>query len=270
MEIALSLWRMVTDETRSRLDRVEAPVVLGTDGTELLLVDGVRWGEACDQANLHRLLLGWQDGARVVEANPRFAGYPAYDAQRVVREVSAVAVGADGVTEELAQPVSGGPPASFEDDRRVVEAVRARLLVQNGGHSPGVPSLLHEAVVPFFFSSEAFGDAFPGFVVARDTAPGDLADALVEGFFAHSDDADTDSYDRQLECYTADALDTARGLLLDSDAAVAARIVDALRDARWVLRTLGTGRIELQITQSPEGSTIRIVSATGKEVSATL
>lgn len=237
---------------------------------KVLLADGVRWGEACDQANLHRLLLGWQDGARVVEANPQFAGYPAYDALRVVREVSAVAVGADGVTEELAQPVSGSPPVSCGDDRRVIEAVRARLLVQNGGHSPGVPALLHEAAVPFFFTSEAFGDAFLGFVVARGTAPGDLADALVEGFFTHSDDGDADSYDRQLECFTADALDTARGLLLDNDAAVAARIVDALRDARWVLRTLGTGRIELQITESQVGSTIRIVNATGKEVTAVL
>ncbi|MHB0665448.1 ATP-binding protein [Roseomonas mucosa] len=270
VEIALSPWRMVSGETRSRLDRVEAPVVLGTDGTEVLLADGVRWGEACDQTNLHRLLLGWQDGARVMEANPRFAGYPAYDALRVVREVSAVAVGADGVTEELAPPDSGVPPVSFEDDRRVVETVRARLMVQNGGHSPGVPTLLHEAAVPFFFTSEAFGDAFPGFVVARGTAPGDLADALVEGFFAHSDDGDADSYDRQLECFTADALDTARGLLLDNDAAVAARIVDALRDARWVLRTLGTGRIELQITESQVGSTIRIVNAAGKEVTAVL
>ena len=187
VEIALSPWRMVSDETRSRLESAKVPVVLGTDGPEVLLADVVRWMGSCDQANLHRLLLGWQDGPRVVEGNSQFAGYAAYDALRVVREVSAVAIGADGMTEELAPPESGGPPVSFEDDRRVVEAVYARLLVQDRGQSSGVPTLLHAAAVPFFFTAEAFGDEFPSFVVARGTAPGDLTDdgarpILHEGF----------------------------------------------------------------------------------------
>lgn len=129
---------------------------------------------------------------------------------------------------------------------------------------------LHEAPVPFFFTSEAFGDEFPGLVVVRGTNPGDLADALIEGFFSDSDDAGADSYERQLECFSAEARNLARKLLLDNDAAVAARIVEELRGIRWMLRTLGTGHIELQITPGQDGSTIRIVTAEGKEVTAAL
>ncbi|WP_145145527.1 hypothetical protein [Roseomonas gilardii] len=269
VEIALTPWQLASDEPRSRLD-APAPVVLGTPGPEVLLDGGIGLGDGCEQVNLHHLLLGWQGAVRVVEANEHFAGYPAYDALRSITEVSAAATGADGATEELRRPDEDDGPASLTDERRVVETLNARLMVKEGGRSRGEPVVLHEAPVPFFSTSEAFGDEFPGLAVVRGTNPGDLADALVEGFFSDSHDAGADSYEHQLEFFPAEARDLARRLPLDNDAAVVARIVEELCEIRWVLRTLGTGSIELRIDQGQDGSTIRIVTSEDKEVTSIL
>ena len=268
VEIALVPWGMSSDQARHR--REPEPVLLGTPGGEVLLVDDATLGGTSEEANLHQLLKGWEGGARVVQTEPAFVGYPAYDALRAISDLTATATGPEGAVEELSAAAADGP-IQDESEQLVVEAVTARLLVRDGRAPHGEPVVVHEAAAPFFFTADAdWGSEFPGLVVARSTDVGALADALEECFFVHSDDSDADSYDSQLERYAADARDLARTLLLDDDAAVAARIIEALREARWVLRTLGTGRIELQISEIQDSSTIRIVGADGKEVTAVL
>ena len=269
VEIALASWSIPSDEERHRHE--PETVLLGTPGSEVLVLNPAAMESTSEQANLHQLLKGWEGGARVVQAQPAFVGYPAYDALRAISGLTATATGPEGAVEELSAAVDADDSIQDENEQRVVEAVTARLLVSSGRTPHGQPVVVHEAGVPFFFTSDAdWGSEFPSLVVARSTDAGALADALEECFFSHSDDADADSYESQLDRYTADARDLARTLLLDNDAAVAARVIEALRGARWVLRTLGAGRIELQINEEQDGSTIRIVGADGKEVTASL
>lgn len=270
VEIALAPWTMPSDELRHRGE--PEPVVLGAPrGVPPLLVDGTGAGDTAAQANLHRLLLGWEGGPPVLVENAAFAGYPAYDALRVVAGVAATVTGQDGETEEL--PGAAGPDGSAPatDEQRVVEAVRVRLLVREGRGARREPTAMHEADAPFLFTSEAWDTAFPGVVAAKDTEPGALADALVECFFSHNDDVDADSYDSQLEAFAADARGLARTLLLSGPEAVAARIVEELRGIRWSLRTLGAGTVEIRIAGGLDGGgTIRVVAADGQETSAAL
>ena len=165
---------------------------------------------------------------------------------------------------------SGEAAAPATDEQRVVEAVRVRLLARDGRGPRSEAVVVHEADAPFFFTSEGWDTGFPGVAVAKGTDPGALADALVECFFAHNDDADADSYDSQLEAYAADARDLARTLLLDGAEAAVARIVEGLRGIRWSLRTLGAGAIEVRIAEGAGGGTIRVVAPDGQETTAAL
>lgn len=272
VEIALQPWTMPSDELRHRRD--PAPVVVGAPGgaPAPLLVDGFGALDTASQANLHRLLLGWRGGPAVLEAEPDFAGYPAYDALPVVAGLAATATGEDGATATLTSAVDGADgPAPTTDEQRVVEAVSVRLLVRDRrgpGREP--PMVVHEASAPFFFTSEGWDSEFPGMVAAKGTDPGALADALVECFFSHSEDADADSYDRQLEAYAAEARDLARTLLLSGAEAVAARIVEELRGIRWTLRTLGAGTVEIRIAGGADAGTVRVVAPDGRETTAAL
>lgn len=268
VRIALTPWRTERAVERS-WDERPGPVVLGTPGPEVLLVD-LAWFSESAQANLDLHLSGQPKGPRVVEANACFNGYPEYDTLRVVRAVSAVATSADGTSKDLPGSEKASTASPQDAEREVVEALTTRLMVAAGGRTRSEAVALREAPVPFFFTDDPSFDSCPSFVVVRGTDPGDLADALVDGFFSASDDAGADSYEHQHDAYAAEARDLARTLLLDGDAAVAARIIEHLRDIRWELRSLRQGSIELRIVEDQTGSTIRIIGPSGREVTATL
>lgn len=269
VRIPLTPWRLNTDVTRHRIEELPGPVVLGTPGTEVLLTDALGI-EQCSAMNLDLILRGWSDRPRVVVADSRFEGYREYDTLRVVRAISAVATDAEGSDEEFPGSTIRSGSAPQDAEYHVVETLSARFMVAADARKWAQPAVMHEAAVPFFFADEPSFDGMPSFLVVRGTEPGDLSDALVEGFFVASEDVDNDSSERQLEAFSAEARDLARTLLLDGDAAVAARIVEHLRNIRWELRSLQKGSIELHIVEDQIGSTIRIVGPSGREVTAIL
>ncbi|WP_155985216.1 ATP-binding protein, partial [Roseomonas mucosa] len=269
VRIPLTPWRLNTDVTRHRIEELPGPVVLGTPGTEVLLTDALGI-EQCSAMNLDLILRGWSDRPRVVVADSRFEGYREYDTLRVVRAISAVATDAEGSDEEFPGSTIRSGSAPQDAEYQVVETLSARLMVAADARKWAQPAVMHEAAVPFFFTDEPSFDGMPSFVVVRGTEPGDLSDALVEGFFAENEDVGNDSSDRQLEAFSAEARDLSRTLLLDGDAATAARIVEHLRNIRWELRSLQKGSIELHIVEDQIGSTIRIVGPSGREVTAIL
>ncbi|USQ74080.1 hypothetical protein NF552_23045 (plasmid) [Roseomonas mucosa] len=243
--------------------------MLGTPGTEVLLTDSVDIGR-CGGVNLDLILSCWSDRPRVVEANARFEGYREYDALRVVRTISAVSTDAEGSERGFPGSTMRSGIAPRDAEYQVVKTLSARLMVAADARGRAQPVVMHEAAVPFFFTDEPSFDGMPSFVVVGGTEPGDLSDALVEGFFAANEDVGNDSNERQLEAFSAEARDLARTLLLDGDAAAAARIVEHLRNIRWELRSLQKGSIELHIVEDQTGSTIRIVGPSGREVTAIL
>ncbi|MHB0667105.1 ATP-binding protein [Roseomonas mucosa] len=269
VRIALRPWQLYTDVTRYQIEEMPEPVVPGTPGTEVLLVDELEIAP-CDRVNLDLLLRGLPDKPRVVEANVHFEGYPEYDALRVVRAISAVSTFAEGATRKVANSGRRHGFAPQDAEREVAKALSARLMVATDAWARTELAVLHETPVPFFFTDAPSFDGFPSFIVVAGTNPGSLSDTLVEGFFAACEDADADSNERQLESYSAEARDLARTLLLDGEAAVAARIVEHLRNIRWELRSLRQGSIELHIVEDQTGSTIRIVGPGGQEVTAIL
>ncbi|UFN51675.1 ATP-binding protein (plasmid) [Roseomonas sp. OT10] len=263
--ITLPAWRMGSEESRGRLDEMP-PVLLGRESGEVLLVPGPTYLERFEEANLHAFLAAWPGHPTVVEGLDAYIGYPAYDALPRVVRLEAEVTGIDGTQEtwpSVPTVPAQGQPAPVEADHRLVRGIRARLLLRHSADGQAAASVMRHAVaLPFLFVSETDTFDFPGTLVAEGTGPADLADALVDGFFVHSDDAGADSYERQLEGYRADAIDLARRLLLTADQAAVARVMDVLRDAGWTLRTLRGGRIEIDIPAEGDG-TIAITDAAG-------
>lgn len=259
VEIRLDPWCMASDELQHR--SMPAPVVLGAAPAPVLLLDVAT--DTFEDANLHVLLAGWQGGLPVVQANTSFAGYPAYDALPVISGLAATVTELDGTVREVPEPAAPGEDPPTTTEQSVVAAITVRLLVRNRGVLPGDATVIHAAGLPFFFTSDCDYE-FPGFVVAKGTDPGRLADALVECFFVHSDDADANSYDSQLSGYAAEARDLARTLLLTSTEALVARIVESVRDIRWSLRPLAGGTVEVRIADAVHG-TIRVIGPDGQD-----
>ncbi|BFL66303.1 ATP-binding protein [Roseomonas mucosa] len=261
--ITLPAWRPDSDECRSRLDAAP-PVTLGREPGEVLVAPGPLHPGRHEEANLRAFLDAWPDHPVVVEGRNAFAGYPAYDALPRIVGMQAGITAMDGQLDHwppaMADAAPGGDP--IEADQVRVSGIEVRLLVRDPAGMQAGPKTRHALALPFLFTSEADTYDFPGVLAMAGTDPAALADALVAGFFTHNDDAGADSYERQVECYAADAHDLARRLLLTQTEARIARVIDGLREIGWLLRGFAGGRVEIAV---PAGApaTLRLTAGDG-------
>ncbi len=164
---------------------------------------------------------------RLFEADRRLVGYGWYDALDLVMGMSIrIAAGDWMAIDDYPLPERPGLRAAVLPARPA--AVRIELAVRPRSGQPGTLDLPADLA----FAGEAWSwieDALP--LVAVDSAlqPHDLAELLRAGFFSPSDDADSDSYETQLERFDESALHLATRLLLSDEAACRASLAEAVR-----------------------------------------
>lgn len=250
VEIALRKWIMTSE--RLKYNRDSTPVVVGSyEGAILRLVDTVPI-DVFAEANLHVLLSQWAGRPVLVESEPAFVGYPAYDALPVVVDVAVSATMQEGKFLQLR--CFGGPDADPTlGDAMIAEDASASLVIQPGGQDDRATTIFRSTPLAFLFTSEP-DDMFPGVVAQKDANPDQLANVLIDCFFQPSDDAEADSYDRQLELYSMEARDFARSLLLEETEALIERVFEEFSGLTWSLRALAGSRIEIK----PERDKVKI------------
>ena len=165
---------------------------------------------------------------RLFEANRRLEGYGWYDGlDRVTETTVRVAAGDDWMAlEEYPLPAKSGSPAAPLPSRPA--AIRIALAVRPASG----PVRTIDVPADLVFAGEAWSwidEAMP--LVTQDSAlqPHQLADLLMAGFFAPSDDADSDSWETQRNRFEEDALHLATRLLLSDDEACKTSIAEAVR-----------------------------------------
>ena len=195
-------------------------------------------GRAYERAHrTARLQDGAEPALRLFAPEPRYEGYPWYDA---LPRVSAVEtrVTVDGVVRPLESfrdsENSGGPERP--------EAIAMHLNVL---HPPKSAHHLFRKCgtiavdADLTFAGEAWSpldDALPLVTADSDIAPEDLAQLLGAAFFSPDDDAGADSWDTQQTRFEEEALHMALKLLCSADEARKRSIADAVwREILWLM-----------------------------------
>ncbi len=165
---------------------------------------------------------------RLFEADRRLEGYGWYDGLDRVTEIAVqVAAGDDWMAlEEYPLPATSGSPAAPLPSRPA--AIRIALAVRPASG----PVRTIDVPADLVFAGEAWSwidEAMP--LVTQDSTlqPHQLADLLMAGFFAPSDDTDSDSWETQRNRFEEDALHLATRLLLSDDEACKTSIAEAVR-----------------------------------------
>ena len=248
--IDLRTWSVGSDEDPEWDDARTWKGTLAS-GARPVLVDEGGISTEWQKGNLHHCLGKWQDRPPIMRANANYAGYRNYDNLRTV-----TAVRASAILENGAARVEDGK--DFEDDEGpaplrqvVVASLKTSIMVSPGKQGTGGDTVLHEGAADFFFMSDCCHEGEPDVLVTKDTSPSSLATAITDYFFGHSDDAESDSYDRQLENYYSDALEFARSLLLTGTEMAIANAVDALKTISFRFTSLAGGSVNIEL---PQGS----------------
>ena len=192
---------------------------------------------------LHRALglTGLQDESkpalRLFAPEPRFEGYPWYDALARVTGIETL-VTVDGAVRSL---------DSFLDRENGGEPERPETIVMhlNVLHPPKSPRHCFRKcgtiAVPadLAFAGEAWSsvhDALPLVTADSDIAPEELARLLRAAYFSPSDDADADSWETQLTRFEETALHMSLKLLCSVEEARQRTIADAVwREIFWLM-----------------------------------
>ena len=192
---------------------------------------------------LHRALglTGLQGGSertlRLFAPEPRFEGYPWYDALARVTGIETL-VTVDGAVRSLdyfTNRENGGEP----------ERPETIVMHLNVLHPPKSPRHCFRKcdtiAVPadLAFAGEAWSslhDALPLVTADSDIAPEELARLLRAAFFSPSDDADADSWETQLTRFEEDALHMSLKLMCSVEEARQRTIADAVwREIFWLM-----------------------------------
>ena len=192
---------------------------------------------------LHRALglAGLQGGSertlRLFAPEPRFEGYPWYDALARVTGIETL-VTVDGAVRSLdyfLNRENGGEP----------ERPETIVMHLNVLHPPKSPRHCFRKcgtiAVPadLAFAGEAWSslhDALPLVTADSDIAPEELARLLRAAFFSPSDDADADSWETQLTRFEEDALHMSLKLMCSVEEARQRTIADAVwREIFWLM-----------------------------------
>ncbi len=166
--------------------------------------------------------------SRLFEADRRLDGYDWYDALDRVTAIT-IQAAADGAWMAIGDyplPERPGLRAAALPARPA--AIRIELAVRPPTGSPATLDLPADLA----FAGEAWSwieDALPLVTVDSNLQPHALAELLRAGFFSPSDDADSDSWDTQLERFDESALHLATRLLLSDDEAARASLAEAVR-----------------------------------------
>ena len=166
--------------------------------------------------------------SRLFEADRRLDGYGWYGALDRVTAMT-IQAAADGkwmAIEDYPLPERPGLRSAALPTRPA--AIRIALAVR----PPSGPPATLDLPADLAFAGEAWSwveDALP--LVTADSAlqPHALAELLRAGFFSPSDDADSDSWETQLERFDESALHLATRLLLSDDAASRTSLAEAVR-----------------------------------------
>ena len=192
---------------------------------------------------LHRALgpAGLQGGSertlRLFAPEPRFEGYPWYDALARVTGIETL-VTVDGAVRSLDY---------FTSRENACEPERPETIVMhlNVLHPPKSPRHCFRKcdtiAVPadLAFAGEAWSsvhDALPLVTADSDIAPEELARLLRAGFFSPSDDVEADSWETQLTRFEEDALHMSLKLMCSVEEARQRTIADAVwREIFWLM-----------------------------------
>ena len=247
----LRLWRPAIADT-DYWDERSAFTAVGSDAL-VMQADP----EPPEAQALHRAfgLTGLQDESkpalRLLAPEPRFEGYPWYDALVRVTGIETL-VTVDGAVRSLdyfTNRENGGEP----------ERPETIVMHLNVLHPPKSPRHCFRKrgiiAVPadLAFAGEAWSsvhDALPLVTADSDIAPEELARLLRSAYFSPSDDADADSWETQLTRFEEDALHMSLKLLCSVEEARQRTIADAVwREIFWLM---------------PRGRTVTIVVCGGK------
>ena len=181
---------------------------------------------------------GWIGTAlRLFAPEPRFDGYPWYDALARVTAIE-THVTVDGTNRSL---------DSFRDSENSGEPERPEAIAMHLHVLHPPKSQRHcfrkcdTIAVPadLAFAGEAWSalhDALPLVTADSDIAPEELAEVLQAAFFSPSDDADADSWETQQTRFEEEALHMSLKLLCSEDEARKRSIADAVwRELLWLM-----------------------------------
>lgn len=193
-------------------------------------------------------------GGRLVDAEPRLAGYGWYDALPRITDLRFTIRGGDAVHHHSEEEVLPAMPSGLVDEIRLEPVFADRHPV------PSLPVNVLIARDPD--GCDDLTDT--SILVTRDAGidvPG-LADLLEKAAFRPSDDVAADSRETQLDDFRAEARGIAAELLLDDDQAVLLRIEDHLRKARWLLSegrsvAIAFGHDHIELAFVPAGAGAR-------------
>ena len=166
--------------------------------------------------------------SRLFEADRRLDGYDWYDALDRVTAMT-VQAAADGKWMAIGDyPLPERPGLRSAALPARPAAIRIELAVRPRSGPPATLDLPADLA----FAGEAWSwveDALPLVTVDSALQPHALAELLRAGFFSPSDDADSDSWETQLERFDESALHLATRLLLSDDAASRTSLAEAVR-----------------------------------------
>ena len=192
---------------------------------------------------LHRALkrAGRQGGSepalRLFAPEPRFDGYPWYDALPRVTAIE-THVTVDGTNRSL----DSFRDSKNSDEPKRPEAIAMHLHVLHPPKSQRHCFRKCETIAvhaDLAFAGEAWSalhDALPLVTADSDIAPEELAEVLQAAFFSPSDDADADSWETQQTRFEEEALHMSLKLLCSADEARKRTIADAVwRELLWLM-----------------------------------
>ena len=204
---------------------------------------GIEMPEPPEAQALHRALglAGFQGGSeptlRLFAPDPRFEGYPWYDALARVTDIETL-VTVDGAVRSLdylTNRENGDEPERPETivmHLNVLHPPKSRRHCFRKCGTIAVPA-------DFAFAGEAWSsvhDALPLVTADSDIAPEALARLLRAGFFSPSDDVEADSWETQLTRFEEDALHMSLKLMCSVEEARQRTIADAVwREIFWLM-----------------------------------
>ena len=188
----------------------------------------------CDQVALWRAARRSDVSHRLCAEEPRYRGYPWYDALTRARELTT-------------RVVLDGEERSVEEERKRLEPLetnrpeRITFVLETVDGDGTVEHLCIPGDVAFGDDDVSWADDV-GVLVTRDSeiTPDDLAELMYDAFFCPSDDCEADSYDTQKDDYHQAAFARALELLASAEEAMLSNVRTAVQ--RWVLPYLPRGR----------------------------
>ena len=114
------------------------------------------------------------------------------------------------------------------------DAIEVRCTIEQHGQTRTLALATDVALIG---DPSTTGDDLTVFVAVGAKITGDeLAELITQAAFSAWDDAESDSWETQHAVFREEACALAAGILISEDAALALRLHDRLREARWLLR----------------------------------